>query len=196
MRRAALLILLSAFCLSAEAEGLAGSRLVSELRRGGYILYLRHTATDFSKNDQGMTSFEDCTTQRNLTDAGREQARRIGEQLRRLQIPVGRVLASPFCRTVESALLAFGRTEKTPEVRGGPARPDDPKRYEPLRNLLSNEVKTGENLVISSHGNPFFALFGPPYLAEGEIAVIRPAGKARFEIVARMHLADWDALAP
>jgi hypothetical protein len=59
-----------------------------------------------------------------------------------------------------------------------------------LRKLLSTRISRGENLVISSHGNPFYALAGPPYLAEGEIAVVKPEGE-RFSVVARIRLADW-----
>ena len=51
----------------------------------------------------------------------------------------------------------------------------------------------GANLVISSHGNPFYATAGAPYLAEGEAAVVRPMGKD-FEIVARIRHDDWRAL--
>jgi hypothetical protein len=52
------------------------------------------------------------------------------------------------------------------------------------------------NNVVSSHGNPYFAVFGAPYLAEGELAVVRPGGKSRFAAVARIPLGDWDALQP
>ena len=52
------------------------------------------------------------------------------------------------------------------------------------------------NNAISSHGNPYMAVFGGPYLAEGEIAVVRPGGKAGFETIARIRLDDWGALAP
>ena len=53
---------------SEPLDGLDGPALVSALRAGGFVLYLRHTSTDFGQNDDGMTTFEDCTKQRNLTD--------------------------------------------------------------------------------------------------------------------------------
>jgi broad specificity phosphatase PhoE len=140
-----------------------------------------------------MTSYEDCATQRNLTDKGRGEARSIGEQVRRLRIPISRVLASPFCRTMETARLAFGKAEAMAEARGGPARPEDPSRYAGLKSLLSTPVAKGGNVVIVSHGNPFHALAGAPYLAEGEMAVVKPEGSA-FSIVRRIRLEDWQAL--
>jgi hypothetical protein len=183
MRLALLSILLFVSPVSAEP----GAELLNRLREGGYVLYLRHTSTDFSQNDSRMRSFEDCASQRNLTDRGRDEARAIGEHVKRLKIPIGEVLASPFCRTMETARLAFGKARATGDVRGGPV---EAARYEALRKLLSSPVPKGTNRVIASHGNPFYALAGPPYLAEGEIAIVKPEGE-RFSVIARISLTDW-----
>jgi histidine phosphatase superfamily protein (branch 1) len=171
------------------------AELLQELRKGGYILYFRHSATDFSKNDDAMTSFEDCASQRNLTDGGRAQARVIGEEIRSLAIPVGKVIASPYCRTVETAMLIFGRAEKSNDVRGGPGTANSPGRYAALRKLLSTRPPAGTNLAIASHGNPFHAVAGPPYLVEGEAAIVRPLGND-FEIFARIRSERWGELQP
>ena len=93
-------------------------------------------------------------------------------------------------------MLAFGKAEKTNAARGGPLKNDDPKRYDGLRGLLSTVPPKGTNFAVSSHGNPYFAVFGPPYLAEGEIAVVRPARNSRSETVARIRLSDWETLRP
>lgn len=186
--RAILCVLLAAFTLPSWAD----ANLVRQLREGGYVLYMRHASTDFSQNDAKMTSYEDCASQRNLLDKGRAEARLVADHVRRLRIPVGSVLASPFCRTMETARLAFGKVEASQDARGGPARPDDPARYEPLRKILSQKVKD-KNLVIVSHGNPFHAVAGPPYLQEGEIAVVRPEG-AGFKVVGRIRIEDWPRL--
>jgi phosphohistidine phosphatase SixA len=180
------------FTASAWAQPTAD--LVRQLREGGYVLYMRHASTDFSQNDSKMTSYEDCANQRNLTDKGRAEAREIGAQVKRLGIPVGEVLASPFCRTMETARLAFGKAKAMNEVRGGPARPEDPARYDDLKKLLSTRPAGKTNAVISSHGNPFHAVAGPPYLAEGEIAVVEPKGDARFSVVGRIRPDDWSLL--
>lgn len=177
------------------ANPVPGAELLAELRKGGYVIYFRHTSTDFSRDDSRSKSDDDCDNQRPLTDKGREDARQIGAAFRELRIPLGKVLASPRCRTMETAMLAFGRADRAPEARGGPARPDDPERYAGLRKLLSTLPEPGQNLVISSHGNPFYATAGAPYLAEGEAAVIRPLGKD-FEIIARVRHDAWRALAP
>jgi len=178
---------------SLPAREPAPLELLSELRNGGYILYFRHAATDFSQNDSKMRSYEDCASQRNLVDKGRADARIVGTAIKQLGIPVGAVLASPFCRTVETAQIAFGRAEKTHQVRGGPAAPADSDRYAPLRRMLISPVSKGTNLAVVSHANPFYSVAGPPYLAEGEAAVIRPLGSS-FEVFARIRVEDWETL--
>jgi broad specificity phosphatase PhoE len=174
---------------------LQGRALLTALRGGGYILYFRHTSTDFGQNDERMTGYEDCATQRNLTDAGRAEARAIGTALRELDIPIGDVLASPFCRTMETARLMFGRAVAAPIVRGGPAQPESADRYAELRNLLATPVPRGTNLAIASHGNPFRAVAAGQYLAEGEAAVIAPRGPGNgFTVVARVPKDAWKDL--
>lgn len=175
-------------------HALEGAALVRALRGGGYTLYFRHTATDFSQHDRAMTGYAECATQRNLSDAGRAQARAIGEAIRALGLPVGEVIASPFCRTMETGRLMFGRAEPSTAVRGyegtSPANAD----YARLVALLASPPAPGTLRMITSHGNPFRAVAGPPHLGEGEAAVLKPAG-AGFVVVARIRPGDWAGLA-
>ncbi len=203
MRIAWWAILSLAFTLCADALGdepsaepvdaLGGAALVAALRQGGFVLYFRHTSTDFGQSDEAMTSFEDCAQQRNLTDKGREEGRTIGAAVRRLDIPIGKVLSSPFCRTSETATLAFGRTEKSRDLIGGPVS-NDPARYAPLRKQLGTAPAAGRNTLLVGHGNPFRSLAGPPHLSEGEAAVIEPLGEDRFKIRARVRVEQWAEL--
>lgn len=176
------------------AKAMASADLLAALRKGGYVIYFRHTSTNFSRDDARSKSDEDCDNQRPLTDKGRAEAREIGAAFSELKIPVRQVLASPRCRTMETAMLAFGKAERSSEARAGPASPGSEDRYAPLRTVLSTPVKPGANVVIASHGNPFVAVAGPPYLAEGEAAVIRPLGKD-FEVIARVRHDAWRTLA-
>jgi phosphohistidine phosphatase SixA len=173
---------------------LAGADLLAALRGGGYIIYFRHADTDWSQKDTPGMNFDDCAVQRNLADKGREHSRQIGAAIKALDIPIGAVLASPLCRTVETAVLAFGRAEKNPAVveRRGPA--GTPERYAALRALLSQPVAAGANTVIVGHAYPYYSLVGGQYLEEGEADVVRPRG-ADFEVVARIGLKQWRELA-
>ena len=191
----ALLAPAAALAQSATTPTLGGAELLAALRAGGHVLYFRHADTDHSQNDQRMTSVEDCTTQRNLSERGREHARALGEAIHALGIPIGTVLASPLCRTVETAMLAFGAAQKAPAVReGGPLPPGNPGRFPALRVLLSTPVAPGANIVVVGHAYPYYALVGGQYLSEGEADVLRPRG-ADFEVLARVGLAQWRALA-
>lgn len=174
---------------------LGGADLLAALHAGGLVLYFRHADTDWKQNDTGGMRLEDCAAQRNLSDRGRENARAVGAAIRALAIPIGSVLASPLCRTVETAMLAFGVAEKSMAVReGGPLPPGSPGRYEALRVLLSTPVAPGTNLVLVGHAYPYYSLVGGQYLEEGEADVARPRG-ADFEVVARVGLKQWRELA-
>jgi len=75
------------------------------------VLYIRHSLTTPGFGDPPGFKLEDCSTQRNLSDDGRAQARRMGKALKKRGVPIGEVLSSPWCRCVETAELAFGRAQ-------------------------------------------------------------------------------------
>ena len=169
-------------------HALTGPALLAALRQGGYVIFFRHTATDFSRNDAGMTSYSDCANQRLLSPAGQAQAREIGEQVRRLQLPVGEVLASPYCRTMDTATQMFRRAAPRTELRE--QKDGD---YPGLKDLLVAPVPAGTNRWLVGHGTPFRAIAGAPHLAEGEAAVLRPGG-TRWTVVARIAPGEWAGL--
>lgn len=171
------------------ASTLSGTRLVSALRRGGYVVYFRHAATDMSRNDAAMKGFDDCENQRPLSAPGRRDAEAIGAAIRRLRLPMGEILASPFCRTLETARLMLGQPERRPDIREAQAGD-----YAGLKRLLATPVAAGRNRWIVGHGIPFRAVAGPPHLAEGEAAVIEPRTTG-WTVVARIGVSDWQALA-
>ena len=80
-------------------------------RQGGLVLLIRHAATEPGLGDPSGYKLDQCATQRNLSEAGREQARRLGDRLKRERVHVERVFTSPWCRCRDTALLAFGRAE-------------------------------------------------------------------------------------
>lgn len=76
------------------------------IRAGGVALLIRH-ATAPGTGDPEQFKIDDCSTQRNLSDAGRDEARRIGAHLRKLGLKPGEVLTSQWCRCRETGQLAF-----------------------------------------------------------------------------------------
>ena len=93
----------------AGAEEAADAALVEALRAGGNNIYFRHVATDWTQSDELRQADDwlncDPVRMRQLSDSGRADAIAIGEAMRGLEIPIGEVLASPYCRTMETARL-------------------------------------------------------------------------------------------
>jgi hypothetical protein len=168
---------------------LQGAALVRALRAGGLVVYFRHTATDFSRNDRAMAHYEDCANQRLLSEQGRSDARAIGRHIAALKLPLGDVRASPMCRTMEHARLMLGTVTPTIPMRELTA----PGEYSGLKRLLSARVTPGTNRWMVGHGTPFRSVAGPPHLAEGEAIVLRPDGDG-WVVLARVMVNDWAGL--
>ena len=82
------------------------------LRAGGLVLLMRHAQTVPGTGDPPGFRLGDCSTQRNLGEPGRAQARAIGARLRAERVPVGAVRTSAWCRCRETAeLLELGPVE-------------------------------------------------------------------------------------
>ena len=172
-------------------DALEGAALARALREGGLTVYLRHAATVHSQPDLEPPDFASCERQRNLSDAGREMARAIGAGIEALRIRISEVLASPYCRTMETARLVAGRATESRAAIGAmtEGKPD----YSELDRVLATVPPRGSVRLVVSHSHVFRALAGLPFLDEGEAAVLRPAGK-RWVIVARLKPEDWAAL--
>jgi phosphohistidine phosphatase SixA len=163
------------------------------LREGGYVIYVRHAKTDLSQSDADTSDLEDCEQQRNLTEEGREQAREIGAAFRAWEVPVGRVLASPYCRTMDTARIAFETAEADPELVN---LSDDAGRGELIEHLtdqLSEPPPEGENLVIVGHESNLREATGVSF-DEGGAAVFEPLEDG-YEHRANLSAGGWDELA-
>ena len=175
--------------------------VLKSLRGGGYVIYMRHADTDTSKPDAvPKVDLNDCGTQRNLNAEGRKAAAAIGRHIRNAHIPVGEVIYSPFCRTRETAQLAFGggstRLREEPLI-GYPSNMTAEEKKPVLamsRELLSAPVAPGTNRVIVGHTQNVAELIEFFVKPEGAIAVFRPQGAGRFEYVASILPNAWAEL--
>jgi phosphohistidine phosphatase SixA len=80
------------------------------LRQGGVVIAFRHALAPGTFDPPGFQPGV-CSTQRNLSDEGRAQARRIGAWFKAAGLQPVRVRSSPWCRCLDTATLAFGQTE-------------------------------------------------------------------------------------
>ena len=97
---------LAVFVLVASATALAGAQTTDHTLQAGSVVLIRHALAP-GVGDPAAFALNDCKTQRNLNDEGRAQAARIGEVLRQQRVPVEAVWSSQWCRTRETADLAF-----------------------------------------------------------------------------------------
>jgi phosphohistidine phosphatase SixA len=170
-------------------EDARSREIVAELRRGGYVIFLRHTKTDWDQKDIEPFNFDDCATQRNLTEEGRAQASMIGEAYRALEIPIAEVLTSPFCRCVDTAALAFGDYEVNRDLAHIAYAEDKEGRKRTAylrgktREFLSAVPPPGKNTVLVGHSPNLIPIIDIRSLPEGNTVVFKPDGKGSFEIV-------------
>lgn len=166
------------------------------LRTGGNVIFLRHGKTEMLAKDQDGGAWPDCTWQRNLSPMGREAAREMGEAFRLLEIPVGDVLSSPYCRCMDTARIAFDRVEAVPALAPSASGvPGSGMRAagHALLDLLARDVPAGTNTVVVAHiFNALGALGRIP--EEGEAFVIRRDAHGEPVIAATVTMTQWGDL--
>jgi broad specificity phosphatase PhoE len=155
------------------------------LREGGAVALLRHARAPGTGDPPGFR-LEDCATQRNLSAEGREQARGLGEQFRARGIPVARVLSSRWCRSLDTARLAFGAlAEPFPSLDSFFSERDGREAQTRAVREVVEGWRSGGVLALVTHQVNITALTGI-FPAEGEVLVLRPGAGAGFEVVGRI----------
>jgi phosphohistidine phosphatase SixA len=174
---------------------------VAALRDGGYVIVLRHGATYTDQADTNPLDPKDTAHQRQLNDAGRAAAKSMGDALRTLKIPVGKVQTSQFQRAVETGtLLGFGEVSSTADIAEGGlvvTPNENNRRTAALRTLAATPPPAGTNIVLVTHKPNIVDAFGKDWfdVREGEASIFRPDGKGGFTLVARVQAAEWAPLA-
>src|SRR3981081_3368494 len=104
----------------AQSSATVAPAWIAALRDGGYVIVVRHGATYADQADTNPFDPKDTAHQRQLNDAGRAAAKSMGDALRKLKIPVGKVQTSQFQRAVETGtLLGFGEVSSTADIAEG-----------------------------------------------------------------------------
>jgi hypothetical protein len=174
--------------------GLTDDALLARLRAGGLTLLLRHTETTGPGVDP-LDSLGDCAAQRELSEAGREDARGIGAAMAELGIPVGEVRASPFCRTIETAELAFGRHVEDEALLALASFPEDerPPVAEAAAARYAVVPEDGTVTVLIGQRSNIQPVTGATP-DEGETVVLEPDGEG-FTVLGTLPEGFWQALA-
>jgi len=159
--------------------------ITDAIRKGGVALLIRH-ATAPGTGDPENFKQDDCSTQRNLSDAGRDEARRLGAQLKALGLKQGEVLTSQWCRCRETATLAFGGARDWPALNSFFRDRDSAPRQTAEVLARIGKTRPGERpLVLITHQVVVTAVTGI-YPQPGEVVVVAPtreAGKSGLKII-------------
>lgn len=151
----------------------------------GLIVLMRHAEAP-GVGDPPNFQLRDCATQRNLDANGREQARRIGDRLRRLSIQRAAVYSSQWCRCLETArLLDVGPVQELPALNSFFNRREEQEaQIASLRAFLAALPTKGEPVVLVTHQVVVTALTGV-YPASGEAVLLRANGTGQPDIEGR-----------
>ena len=189
------LLVLSGSVQSAPEAPLPDGELLTRLQAGGLVIYFRHGLTDWSQSDHSPIRLKDCQAQRNLSQAGRDQMQAIGAAIEVLKIPLAKVLGSPYCRTMDSARLAFGRVDVEDRLNYVGPMVGKPRlaQVEALRRLLASNPPQGRNTVLVAHRGNLLEATGLD-LEEGEAAIYIPDGVKGPRLVGRLTRAGWESL--
>ena len=167
---------------AAHSEGTVWAALKTQ----PVVMLLRHADAP-GIGDPANFVLGQCSTQRNLGEAGRLQAEQIGRTLRERGVPIGKVWASPWCRTLETATLAFGATVVSQPAFGSffADRSNEASFTKQARALLAQWKGPGV-LAVVTHQVNITALTGV-VPASGE-AVVVVAGASPIRMIGRLAL--------
>lgn len=157
------------------------------LRAGGAVIAFRHALAPGTFDPPGFR-LGVCSTQRNLSDEGREQARRIGAWFQAQGLKPARVRSSPWCRCVDTATLAFGAGEVWPALgspRGYSEATNEQSVRELRRHLVAATAQQGRFEVWVTHMFVLSALTRENS-SSGEGLVLRADAQGAPQVIARL----------
>lgn len=155
-------------------------------RAPGSVVVLRHSFAP-GGFDPPDSRLDDCSTQRNLDERGRAQARRVGDAFRQNGVAVGAVLSSPRCRCLDTARLAFGQAQPWDPLQG--ALNDTALRQRQVAEIKKAIAghRSGPALVLVTHGSVVTDLTGLN-IQMGEFVVLRRAPDGRHEVAGQLYV--------
>ena len=173
------------------------SEVINDLRHGGYVIVFRHAPTNRDQSDSDPLNYADTTHQRLLSVAGVQLATKVGEALRELDVPIGKIYTSKFRRAVQTGQL-IGRDAVTTTLdvtEGGlvvsPIEND--RRAAALKSLVATAPAAGTNTIIVTHKPNLIDAFGPDWVSskDTEASVFKPEAYGHFTLVGRLPAEEW-----
>jgi hypothetical protein len=174
--------------------------VLEDMKKGGYVVVVRHGRTNESADikDASPLDLSNCSGQLALNEVGKRQAQAIGEAFKTAEVPVGKVIASTYCRAMETGRLAFGKAEPSDALLleafvpapGTPVPPPWPQRVEMMKQMIAAAPPTGTNTVLITHFPNVKAALGIQ-IGFGDAAILKPDGNGGAVVVARITAKEW-----
>ena len=129
-----------------------GNNLTHDLAKGGKLIFIRHAYAP-GGGDPNNFNIQDCNTQRNLSNSGRQQAKQIGSFIKDNNIPIDRVISSEWCRCRETAIIAFNKYETKSFLNSFFSEKFAKNKNQQIKNLKKyiEEWKGDKNLIFVTH---------------------------------------------
>ena len=182
---------------AAHAQTLQGDALVQAMRKGGFVIVMRHASSPREVPDAKSANPDNTKPERQLDAEGRTTATAMGKALRDLKIPVGEVFTSPTYRALETIKYAqLGTPKPMPELgeNGADMSGGTAAQSAWLRKKVT-DFPRGSNTILVTHFPNIRAGF--PELtdvADGEALVYGPDGKGGAKLLARIKIEEWPKL--
>ena len=125
---------------------------IKEFEQGGKLIFIRHAYAPGSGDPENF-NLNDCSTQRNLNDSGREQSKNIGKFFSKHNIKFNNIFSSEWCRCKETAIIAFKKFETKKFLNSfySPQFAQNRKKQVKEFQEFINNWDKGENLVFVTH---------------------------------------------
>jgi phosphohistidine phosphatase SixA len=178
-----------ALCAIAASAPAVGTDTWAALQQGGKVILMRHAATERGKNALHHDP-RDCAHEARLSAKGRSQATATGQALRERGIVIGEVLASPYCRTMETARLAFGTATASDALflaEALDAATAGQRNAAALR--LVGSHRGPANRVLVTH-EPNIVAIALESVEPGGMLVLAPKGGSEFDVLGKLTPSD------
>ena len=162
------------------------AEMIERIKAGGHILMIRHALAP-GTGDPANFRIGDCSTQRNLDDRGRKQAKAIGNWLRSKGLTSARVYSSQWCRCLETAqLLEIGPVEELPALNSFYELTQDREpNLKALRKFIAEQPADGILIILVTHLVTISAIANEA-VSSGEGVLLKLNKDAPYEMVGRL----------